>query len=178
MAPIGSLWYTGRMSVRPVPALPVRLIRAVARAAALLGATLLVAAVVTTVWSVLGRWLAAAPLLGDTELVERLVGAGIFLVLPYGHLVGGNIMVDLLVRRVPGRLRRALAAAAELLFAAVAALLAWRMTLGGLDLHRYGETSMMLGLPTWWGFAAGVPALVLLALVCLVRAVAPEQGRS
>lgn len=147
-----------------------RAVAALAKAAALLGGLLLTAAVLTTVGSVLGRWLWARPLLGDYELVERLVGTAIFLVLPYGHLVGGDITVDLLVRRLPAGLRRSLIVAAELLFAAVAAVLAWRMALGGFDLHRFGETSMMLGLPTWWGFAAAVPALALLAAVCLVRA--------
>lgn len=150
--------------------LPVRAVAALARAGALIGALLLVGAVATTVGSVVGRWLFARPLLGDYELVERLVGAAIFLVLPYGHLVGGHIAVDLLVRRFPATLRRILAAAAELAFAAVAGVLAWRMTQGGLDLHGFGETSMMLGLPTWWGFAVAVPALILLALVCVVRA--------
>lgn len=151
-----------------------RLDRLTGRAAAtvaLAGGVALLAAMVTTLVSVAGRALLDRPLLGDYELVERLVGVGIFLVLPYGHWAGGHVTVDLVTRRLSPRLRRPLAALVEGTFAAVAALLAWRMATGGLTLARYGETSMMLGIPTWWAFALIVPALVLLSWVCLMRMV-------
>lgn len=78
--------------------------------------------------------------------------------------------VDLAVRKLPARLRHRLAQMVEIAFAAVAATLAWRMTLGGIDMHHFHDRSMMLSIPTWWAFALIVLALVLLALVCLARA--------
>lgn len=147
-----------------------RTLAAAARAFALVGGAALLAAAGTTLASVVGRTLFGSPILGDYELVERLVGVAVFLVLPYGHLVGGHVTVDLLVRRLPDGLRTPLAALVEVLFALTAAALAWRMAGGGADLWRYRETSMMLNLPTWWAFVAVVPALALLSLVCLLRA--------
>lgn len=162
---------------RPAPAcqlpapLAVRLIGVAAKGLAILGGLALVGAMAVTLASVIGRAAADSPILGDYELVERLVGVAVFLFLPYGHWAGGHVTVDLLVRKLPERLRSGLARVVEVVFAAVAAALAWRMTLGGLDMHRFNDSSMMLGIPTWWAFALIVPSLGLLAAVCLGRAV-------
>lgn len=150
--------------------MPVRLIGGAAQGLAVLGGLALVGAMGVTLASVIGRAALDSPILGDYELVERLVGVAVFLFLPYGHWVGGHVSVDLLVRKLPDRLRSRLARGVELVFAAVAAALAWRMTLGGLDMHRFNDSSMMLGIPTWWAFALIVPSLCLLALVCITRA--------
>ncbi|WP_404380245.1 TRAP transporter small permease [Caenispirillum salinarum] len=151
--------------------LPIRLIGGAAKGLAVLGGLALVGAMGVTLASVTGRAAFDSPILGDYELVERLVGVAVFLFLPYGHWVGGHVTVDLVVRRLPDRLRASLARAVEVAFALVAAALAWRMTLGGLDMHRFNDSSMMLGIPTWWAFALIVPSLCLLSAVCVVRAV-------
>ena len=54
--------------------------------------------------------------------------------------------------------------------ALVAGLLAWRMAIGGFEMHRFGDESMVLRIPTWIGFAVVVPAFALFALAGLVRA--------
>lgn len=150
--------------------LPVRLIGGAARSLAVVGGLFLLGAMGVTLASVVGRAAFDHPILGDFELVERLVGVAVFLFLPYGQWVGGHVTVDLAVRKLPARLRHRLAQMVEIAFAAVAATLAWRMTLGGIDMHHFHDRSMMLSIPTWWAFALIVPALVLLALVCLARA--------
>ena len=42
----------------------------------------------------------------------------------------------------------------------------WRLVLGGMELREYGEQSMVLRLPVWWGFVVIVPAMGLLVLTC------------
>lgn len=176
MAWTEALRYKNRImtdTLPPRPSLPARVIGGAATGMAALGGTALVGAVAVTLASVIGRAAFNAPILGDYELVERLVGVAVFLFLPYGHWAGGHVTVDLLTRRLPDRFRGALARGVEGLFAIVAAVLAWRMASGGVDMLRYNDSSMMLGLPTWWAFALIVPALALLSAVCLARAVKP-----
>ena len=59
---------------------------------------------------------------------------------------------------------------AQIAYAGIAALLAWRLTLGGMDLRTYGETTMVLGMPVWPAFLPIVPSLVLLSVACLYTA--------
>jgi len=141
-----------------------RWLHRVCRAAAIGGGLVLCAAMGLTVASVLLRELSGRPIPGDFELVELGCGIAVFAFLPYCQLVGGNIKVEFVTARLGARVRAWLDAAADLAFTAVAALLAWRLFLGGQDLFGYGETTMILGVPIWWAFVATVPSMALLAL--------------
>ena len=63
-----------------------------------------------------------------------------------------------------------------LILSAAAAVLAWRLTLGGYDLYRYNDQTMVLQFHTWIAFAVLVPNFVLLALVGLVTAKRALRG--
>ncbi|BBI65201.1 hypothetical protein HSBAA_65070 [Vreelandella sulfidaeris] len=95
-----------------------------------------------------------SPITGDYELVEMGTAIAVFLFLPYCHLRGGHVTVDLLVMHAPAMVQRLLAVVAETLFLVVAGLITWRLYHGLLDKHRYMETSMLLDIPLWWGMSA------------------------
>lgn len=162
-----------------------RLLNGCCQGAATLGGLMVVALAVMTVCSIAGRWIASVPYLGslpllsafgpitgDYEVVQMGTATAVFLFLPYCHLRGGHVTVDLLVMHAPRGIQRATAILAETLFMVVSALMTWRLFHGLLDKQRYMETSMLLGIPLWWGYAAGIAGFALLTLVCLYRSIA------
>ncbi len=143
---------------------------------ALAGGFLMTAIAIMVVVSVLGRWLFLAPIPGDFEMVAMGTAMAVFLFLPYCHLIKGNVIVDLFLSWAPAKVRSALDAASGVLLAVIAAVLAWRMTLGGLDLHRYHEVSLILGVPIWWAFPFAVASFALLAATCIYTSARDLKG--
>ena len=142
-------------------------------AGAIFGGLVLVALILVTIASILGRALFALPVPGDYELVELGVATAVFAFLPYCQMQRGHVVVDLFTMRAPPALRAALDRLGGLIFAGIAALLCWRLWLGGLDYRLYQETSMILGLPVWWGFVPATFFCALLALTALYTAFGP-----
>jgi TRAP-type C4-dicarboxylate transport system permease small subunit len=112
----------------------------------------------------------SAPIPGDFELVEIGCAVAVFAFLPYCQLTGGNVVVDFVTAGAPPRGRALMELAGNLAFTAIAALLTWRAWLGGHDLYRYGETTMVLAVPVWWGFVPAVFCTAVLTLVCAYTA--------
>ena len=73
-------------------------------------------------------------------------------------------LIELAVER--HRRRAALDLAGNLVFTAIAGLLTWRALVGAGEMLRYGETTMVLAVPIWWGFMPAVFCLGVLTLVC------------
>lgn len=150
------------------------------RALALLGGLVLLAMALVTVVSVLGRYLFGAPIPGDVELVALLTAVAVSLFLPYCQLRHGNVIVDVFTINASSAVRGWLDAAGSLMLVAIAATLSWRLGVGGLDLARSGDESMMLRLPTWWGFVIVVPCFALTAasgMVTLCQHLAGSSNR-
>lgn len=145
-----------------------------ATATAVAGGLLLAAIMVMVVASIVGRNLTSVPLLawlgpvpGDFELVEQGMAIALFAFLPYCQIVRGNVAVDFFVASAGARTRAWFAAAGNLLYTVIAALLAWQLYNGYADrLGPYGETTWILGIPTKWGYLAAVVATVLLTVIC------------
>ena len=141
---------------------------ALCRGLALLGGLLLLLLALLTVVSVLGRYLFGAPIRGDIEIVSLLTAVAVSLFLPYCQLEKGNVIVDVFTERAPRAVRAGLDALGSLLLGAVAVVFAWRLSAGAVDLRAYGDESMVLRLPTWWGFLVTIPCFALLAVVSAV----------
>ncbi|MCO5101117.1 MAG: TRAP transporter small permease [Burkholderiaceae bacterium] len=137
---------------------------------AIAGGVVMIGFTVVSVLSILGRSVFNSPLIGDFELVERGTAIAVFAMLPYCHLRGGNVAVDMFVGMFPPALRRVLATASDAVFAIVAALMTWRLALGGWNQYEFNDMSMMLLIPTWWIFVPIVASMALLTVVCIVRA--------
>lgn len=142
-----------------------RVVFAASRIWAALGGIVLLALMLMTVASVIMRATLGAPILGDYELVEMGTAIATFAFLPYCHQAGGNVLVDVFTNRAPAWIKGALGALSSLILLIVAAVLLWRMALGGYDFYQYHETTTNLGIPRWWAFP---PILISLALLVLV----------
>lgn len=134
---------------------------------AALGGAVLCAMMAMTVASVTLRGLTGRPIPGDFELVEQASAIAVFCFLPWCQIRGGHALVDVFTLRAGPGVIHALGAVASVVFAALAALIAWRMALGAAEFYRYGQQTMVLRLPVWWGFVVILPAMALLVLACI-----------
>ncbi|MBK8907097.1 MAG: TRAP transporter small permease [Rhodospirillales bacterium] len=123
-----------------------------------------------TIASVIGREVFDVPIPGDFELVEIGCAIAIFAFFPYCQMVRGNVIVDLFTTWTSVRTRAVLDLIANLAFMMIAAALTWRTALGAAELMRYGEETMVLRVPLWWGCSAGALSFGFLTIVCAYTA--------
>jgi TRAP-type C4-dicarboxylate transport system permease small subunit len=143
---------------------------AVTRGLAIVGGLLSVTVALIVVTNVLMRWLLKSTIPGDIELAQIGTALCIFAFFPICQYVRGNIVVDTFTARSPARVRNALDALWDLVYAAMALIIAWRLGVGAWDHMRSNTVSMMLGLPTGWAIAACAVMAVFLALVAIATA--------
>ncbi len=137
------------------------------RAFALAGGAILVAMTVMETVSISLRAVVGAPIPGDFELIKMGTAIAVVAFLPYCQLVKGNFIVDFVLARAPDRVRAAMDALGGLALGFIAAILLWRMTLGGIDLRASADKSMVLSLPIWSAFPPIILSLALLVVVSL-----------
>jgi len=146
-----------------------RIVEQVAFWTAIAGGAALIAALVLTVVSIVGRGLIFAglgPIPGDFELVEAGTAFAVLAFMGLCQFHRGHVTVDLFLSRL-GRRRNAMVdVVANLLMSGAAGVLAWRLCLGMLDKRAYGETTFILQFPVWWGFAAALVGAVAFTVVC------------
>ena len=136
--------------------------------AVLSGVTLTLMAFMS-LWSIGGRTLFDKALVGDYELVQIMTAAAVGLALPYANWIGGHVIVDFFTAKAPVKTNAALDSLAYLVMAFFSFLLAWRLMLGMLDLRSNMDASMLLSIPTWWGYLPLSPGFVLLGLTSLYK---------
>jgi len=124
------------------------------------GALLLVAITVTTV-SVMRGALLNRPVLGDSEIVEMTLGVAVALCLPLCEMKGAHVLVDFFTQRLPPRALAGLDALMRAVAAAVIAVLAWRLAVGGYNMWDRERETMFLLIPYWWGYAGAAVGAVL-----------------
>lgn len=157
-------------------------VEVLARATALLGGIVLIALVISTCLSIIGRTLVPIglrPIKGDFEIIEIGVGFAVFAFLPWCHFNRGHASVDLLKPVFPPAFNRAVDLLADLAMLVAASLIAWRLALGMLDKLRYGETTFILRFPVWIAYAAGLfgaTVFVVVAAYCCVRSLRTLGG--
>lgn len=129
------------------------------------GACLVLACLLTGV-SVVGS-VTVRPLPGEIELVEALCGLAVFAFLPYCQLKRGHVGVDLVMSAFGGKAMDYAQLAGDLIVAVLFAVLTWRHGVGFLDKYANGETTPLLLLPVWWGFAAAFVLMLANLFICL-----------
>jgi TRAP-type C4-dicarboxylate transport system permease small subunit len=140
-----------------------------ARLLALAGGLLLLAASALTAVSGLSRWLTSQPVRGDFEMVSVACGVAVMSFLALGTLRRSNIFVDSFSTWLPARVTGAIDAFWHLVWAAVMALLAWRMGIGGLEGVRQGvRTIGLLAMPYGWAITLGSACFALTAVIALL----------
>jgi TRAP-type C4-dicarboxylate transport system permease small subunit len=143
-----------------------RTLETLCKAFALAGGAIHAALTLMSVVSIGGR-IAGRPIQGDFELVQFGCAIAIAFFLPYCQFKRANIIVDFFTVRSSARTQRTLDAAGSLLLAAAMGLLAWRTGAGMLAMKAGGETSMIMGVPLWYAYAAMTPGFGLAALAGL-----------
>lgn len=139
------------------------LIEVLAKAFAFAGGAILVAMTLMSVASILGRALLGMPVQGDFELVQIGCAMGLAAFLPWCQLRRANIIVDFFTTALPRSAQAVLDAAGALLLALVMVVVCWRTGAGMLSVKAAGETTMIIGVPIWYGYAAMVPSFALTA---------------
>ncbi|WP_428610226.1 TRAP transporter small permease [Sedimenticola sp.] len=157
---------TTHVDNRDRPGLPGRSLHTLSNLFAIAGGLVLLGLALMTVTSIIGRYLFSLPVPGDFELVEIGCAISVFAFLPYCQLHNGNVVVDFFTLHINRGIRNRMDSINSFIFGLIAGLLTWRLTLGGVDMYHYGEQTMILGIPRWWGFIPIVASLALLTLVC------------
>lgn len=159
-----------------------RVLFRICKVAAVAGALVFTVLVVMSIVSITGRKIWSAPVPGDVELLQLCAAFAAAAFFAYCHMNRGDVKVDLFTDGLPLRGVHSLDAIGSLLVGLFGALIAWRTGAGAAMLQAAGETSMILGVPLWWGQALMVPGFVLLALAGFYMCVwhirrAVRQGR-
>ena len=161
----------------PTPTGPVgRLLGALCKIFAFCSGITLVAMALMSLASIAGRSLFASDIVGDYELVEIASGIAVSLALPYTQWVRGHVIVDFFTAKVSRKTALTLDAIAAALLAVVAFVFTWRITLGMTELIGGWDASLMLNIPTWWGYVPMVPSFALLGLVALYTCIEDIKG--
>jgi TRAP-type C4-dicarboxylate transport system permease small subunit len=135
---------------------------------ALAGGLLLLGVVCMIAYSLLSDIAFRKPLSGDFELVEVGVAVAAFAFLPYCQLTGANVSADIFTQGAGPRTIAFLSLLSAVIALVFSLILTWRMSVGLLDIHRYGETTTIMGFPIWIAYVPIVFSLVLLALASLI----------
>lgn len=144
---------------------------------AYLGGAVVAAVGILSAASIAGRTLLGRPILGDFELVEIGTAVAGSLFLPYCQATRGHVIVDFFTARASAAVVAGLDRAGALLMAATFLVIGWRTVVGCLDIARSGENSMLMQIPTWMGYAAIVPGVLVAGVIALAQAVTgPRAG--
>ena len=119
----------------------------------------------------IGRNTPGDSIVGAFEVTGVAAGAGIALFMPLCQVRRGNIIVDFFTAGLPERVNDKLDRLGAFLLALVFALLAWRSTLGGINVWESNSETQIMGFPEWVVYAFMVPGFALTALIALWQAV-------
>lgn len=158
------------------------------------GVTLIIAAVITVI-SVVKRALGAESISGDYELIELATGIAIFAFLPWGHMTGSHVRVDVLAARFGQRVFRGLGTVSDGLVMLISGVVLWRLYLGFAEKFPYGsekfrdvmsmgskpyfpETTYELQIPIWLPYGFCLIGAALFFAVSIVRFLADLKGKN
>lgn len=142
------------------------------KAMAISGGVLFLALIAMSLVSIIGRKLGFGSVNGDIELMQAGTAVAATAFLPYCTLLGEHIKVDFFTENMRDSLKRPIDGVAEVLFAIVACILAWRTILSAIATHESQEVTTLVSLPLWIPTALLVPGLVLMAVCAIYRAYA------
>nr|MBL8409723.1 TRAP transporter small permease [Dechloromonas sp.] len=139
---------------------------------AISGGVLFIALIAMSLVSIIGRKLGFGSVNGDIELMQAGTAVAATAFLPYCTLLGEHIKVDFFTENMRDSLKRPIDGVAEVLFAIVSCILAWRTILSAIATHESQEVTTLVSLPLWIPTALLVPGLVLMAICAIYRAYA------
>jgi TRAP-type C4-dicarboxylate transport system permease small subunit len=147
-----------------------RLLERLAQALAVFGGLVLTALTLMSLYSVVMRNLLGAPIQGDFELMQMGCAVSVAAFLPFTQLRNANVFVDFFTARASSRTRATLDGIGALLVGLALGLIAWRTGVGTADALRNAETTMIMGLPLWWGYGLMTPSFAIASLAAFYGA--------
>jgi TRAP-type C4-dicarboxylate transport system permease small subunit len=148
-----------------------RALERVCEIVAMAGGLLLVAIMLVSSVSVIGRGLSQvfgaklSGIPGDIEIVQLGCAVAVFAFLPLCQFKRANVLVGAFTKNLPVRYRAMFDLAANLLFLVLAFALAWQLGHGTVEKFRNHDTTMVLRIPEGWPFAAALVFAWLLVIV-------------
>lgn len=148
------------------------------------GGAVLVLAVGLTCISIGGRALVPVglgPIPGDVELVEIAVGFSVFSFFPWCQYKDSHARVDLLERVLSRTVAWGLQVLSDSLMLLASSLIGLTLFQGMLDKREFGETTFILRIPLWPGYALCLvcaAAAVFISGVCLLRTILERPKNS
>lgn len=172
-----------------------RVVKWLARASAVIGGLVLLALILLTTLSIIGRelsklghgmadggwmaWLGNAlvasgidEIKGTYELTEAGVAFAIFAFFPVCQFYGAHATVDVFTSGLGSKALRWLRAFWEIVLALVIIFITLRLYEGMLRYLGNGETTLFLQFPVWWAYALSVGAAIIASLTALYCAYA------
>lgn len=176
-----------------------RVLERICQLVAMLGGVILAGIILVSSVSVIGRSLpqlllffgvAVAPIgiTGDIEIVQLGCAVAVFFFLPLCQMKRANVLVGVFTKRLPVRYRAVFDLAANLLYLALALVLAVQLGHGTAEKFYNQDATMVLRMPEGWPYAAALGAAWLLVIVtaytalrsiaeiCTNRAIGPQPA--
>ena len=144
-----------------------KIFESLAKLCAIIAGVLLTGITLLTCVSLIGRNTTGDSIVGAFELTGVAAGAAIALFMPLCQLRRGNIIVDFFTARMSANVNDKLDRFGTLILLLIFGLLAWRTTLGGLNVYSANSETQIMGFPEWIVYAVMVPPFILTALIAL-----------
>lgn len=144
-----------------------KLLTNLAKLCAIVAGILLIGITLMTCASLIGRNTTGDSIVGAFELTGVAAGAAIALFMPLCQVRRGNIIVDFFTTRLSAAANDKLDRLGAFMLVLVFSLLAWRTTLGGLNVFSANSETQIMGFPEWVVYAAMVPPFVLTSAIAL-----------
>lgn len=139
------------------------------RIMAISGGLIFIGLIAMSLISIVGRKLGFGSITGDIELMQAGTAIAATAFLPYCTLLGEHIKVEFFTESMNPRLKRTIDGVAELMFAGMASILAWRTALSAIDAYEANEVTTLVSLPLWIPTALLVPGVTLMIFAAFYR---------
>ena len=139
------------------------------RMMAISGGLIFIGLIAMSLISIVGRKLGFGSVTGDIELMQAGTAIAATAFLPYCTLLGEHIKVEFFTENINTKLKRYIDGIAELLFAGMASILAWRTALSAMDVYESQEVTTLVSLPLWIPTALLVPGVTLMIFAAFYR---------
>lgn len=147
-----------------------RLLDYACRAFALGGGIVLTGIALMSVVSIVGRATTGKPISGDFELVQMGCAISVAMFLPVCQMMRGHVIVDFFTAHAKPRTLALMDGVAGVVLGLASFLIASRLGAGMLELKANGDSTMILGVPTWYAYVPIVPSFFLLGCAALYTA--------
>ena len=144
-----------------------KLLENLAKFCAIVAGVLLTGITLMTCVSLIGRNTTGNSIVGAFELTGVAAGAAIAMFMPLCQVRRGNIIVDFFTARLSNASNNKLDRLGTAMLVLIFGLLAWRTTLGGINVYNANSETQIMGFPEWVVYAAMVPPFVLTGVVAL-----------